>query len=105
VAACGYAESHFETFVDTVKHKTRELTTGAVLKEHKAAVQAVERERQIAAIRAAEFNPSGSYALVASLCPGSKCEFVGREQRKGITVIGAEKDRFKPSRIQGGGRW
>jgi hypothetical protein len=57
-------ESHFETLVDAVNDKTRELTTGAVLKEHKAAVQAVERESQIAAIRAAEFNPSGKFNVI-----------------------------------------
>lgn len=47
--------------------------------------------------------PEEFYVLVASLCPGRKCEFFGREQRKGITVIGAEKDRFKRSPTQSGG--
>lgn len=34
--------------------------------------------------------PDEFYAMVETLCPGSKCEFFSREKRKGWTTFGAE---------------
>jgi len=38
--------------------------------------------------------PDEFYEMVHLLCPGSKVEFFGREQREGIVVVGVEKDKF-----------
>jgi N6-adenosine-specific RNA methylase IME4 len=39
--------------------------------------------------------PDEFYKLVESLCPGSRCELYGRQQRKGWTIHGSEIDKFQ----------
>jgi N6-adenosine-specific RNA methylase IME4 len=51
----------------------------------------------MAPLREHSRKPDEFYALVEALCPGSKVELFGRQQRDGRIVWGAEASRFEPT--------
>jgi N6-adenosine-specific RNA methylase IME4 len=54
-----------------------------------------QRTVLMAPLRQHSRKPDEFYALVEALCPGSKVELFGRQQREGWIVWGAEASRFK----------